>query len=47
MKDYVIIEFKGKEYCVCRYVCLNGDQKLFVIDAEDLDDMLEEKQNMV
>ena len=35
MKDYVEVKYNGIKYCVCRYR-YNGEDKLFVVDAEDI-----------
>lgn len=39
MIDYREVEFKKQKYCVCRYK-QNGKNKLFIIDADDFDDMI-------
>lgn len=44
MKDSKIVEYKGKKYAVCRFVKQDGTQRLFVIDEEDLDRMLEKSR---
>src|SRR5689334_12598700 len=40
MRDYEIVKYKNKKYCVCRYKKKNGTDKLFVIDANKLDHIL-------
>lgn len=41
MKDYQIVIYKGKKYAVCRYKKKNGTSRLFVIDKEDLQKVLD------
>lgn len=36
MKDYEIVHYHNRLYCVCRYIKKNGTEKLFVIDESDL-----------
>lgn len=41
MKDYQIVKYNGKKYCVCRYTKEDGTNRLFVIDEEDLQKILD------
>jgi hypothetical protein len=40
MRDCEIVKYKNKKYCVCRYKKKNGTDKLFVVDANDLNRIL-------
>lgn len=40
MKDYKLIKYKNKKYAVCRYKKKDGTNKLFVVDANDLEKIL-------
>jgi hypothetical protein len=40
MKDYQLVKYKNKKFCVCRYSQRDDTNKLFVIDAESLNPML-------
>ncbi|XWV25082.1 hypothetical protein QJ856_gp0695 [Tupanvirus deep ocean] len=40
MKDYDLVKYKNKNYAVCRYRKKDGTNKLFVIDANNLNKIL-------
>ena len=45
MKDYELVEYKGNKYYVCRYVKKNGISKLFIVDEDDMDKVLEQEHS--
>ena len=40
MRDYEFVKYKNKNYCVCRYKKKDGTNKLFVIDADNINKIL-------
>ncbi len=45
MKDYRIVKYKNKKYCVCRYGQNDNTNRLFVIDADILKPMLKNNRS--
>lgn len=43
MEDYRLVEYKNDNYYVCRHKNKNGINKLFIVDAEDFDKVLEKE----
>lgn len=40
MRDYQLVTYKGKKYCICRYKKRDRTSRLFVIDGSDLKKIL-------
>lgn len=44
MRDYEVVPYKNKKYCVCRYKKRDGTNRLYVIDSNQLYNMLDESE---
>lgn len=45
MQGYRTVTFNDLKYCVCRYLTKSGASKLFVVDAEDIDKVLDKESS--